>query len=713
MANFITRLLMSVSAAVLVASPVLAENAADVSFETVVVTGKAETGYRQPEANIGPLGDKKVLDLPYTLSTLSSDFIRNQDIETFPDLAKYIPSLQQQGHPALEFGPPVVRGMLADDTSANTRIDGMNVRGDTTLPVELYDSFEVLTGPAGALYGMSYPAGMVNGVLKHPLDKPFEHLSFGYSSGSLLTASGDVNGHVDQAHRIGYRATLLYSDGEGYVDGSHRNRKVGGLTLAFKPFDSTLIEVKANSFYFRQRGFPGAFAYSGTVLLPDAPDPTTVGLGQTFGGIAAQTDIYDAKLTQHIGGDWTLTLGGLHQMSVRNFNARITNTFANNAGVYKVGYSTSASVSKVNSNIAYLNGVFDTGPVKHEVALGTNGFDLSAFGVKTSLSGTLGTSSLAAPALFATPAAGVLGARYKSSHSQEQTFVQLDTLSYGDWSLVMGLSESWLWTKNFSAAGATSSVYKANAEISETVGLTYKLRSDMSVYASYGSSIQSGGTAGTSAANSGQVLAPYRSEQYEAGYKASLAAIDLTAAVFYVERPYAAIDAKDNVYKVIGNQDDWGIELNAKGKLTDELVLFGGITWLDPRLKDLGGTNYAASDGNQVMGVPVWRTNILTEYSPAALAGLTLSFNLHYTGKRPASAENTSWAAGFVTADLGARYRTTLAEQPVVFRVGVDNLFDEHYWISINGNMDGQTGASNTAYLGTPRTFRLSLSVEN
>jgi iron complex outermembrane recepter protein len=711
MANSIARWFANVSIAALAVSAAQAEEAKPV--ETVVVTGTAASGYRQPQADLGPLGDKSVLDVPYTVQSLSSDFIRNQDIETFPDLAKYIPSLQQQGHPALEFGPPVVRGMLADDTSANTRIDGMNVRGDTTLPIELYDSFEVLTGPSGALYGMSYPAGMVNGVLKHPLDKPFEQLTLGYSSGSLFTAGTDVNGHVDNAHRIGYRATLLYSDGDGYVDNSHRNRKVGGLALGFKPFDSTLIELKANSFYFRQRGFPGGFAYSGAVLLPDAPDPTTTGLGQSFGGIAAQTDIYDAKLTQNLGGSWTLTFGGLHQMSVRDFNQRITNTFTNNLGAYKVGYSTSISQSKVNSNLAYLNGVFETGSVKHEIALGTNGFDLAAFGVKTSSSGTLGTSTLSAPTSFAAPAFVVSGALYKSSHSQEQSLVQVDTLTYQDWSLLLGLSESWLWTKNFNAAGATTSVYKKNAAVSETVGLTYKLRSDMSVYASYGSSIQSGGTAGTAAANAGQALAPYRSEQYEAGYKASLTNIDVTAAVFYVERPYAAIDATDNVYKVVGNQDDWGIELNAKGKLNDELVVFGGITWLDPRLKDLGGTNYAASDGNQVIGVPVWRTNILAEYSPAALSGLTLSLNVHYTGKRPASAENTSWAAGFATVDLGARYRTTLADQPVVLRFGVDNLFDEHYWLSINGNMDGQVGASNTAYLGTPRTFRLSLSVEN
>jgi iron complex outermembrane recepter protein len=680
------------------------------SVETVVVTGLAEQGYRQVKANLGPLGDKALLDTPFTVETLSADLIRNEDIQTFPDLAKYIPSLQQQGHPALEFGPPVIRGMATDDSSANTRIDGMNVRGDTTLPVELYDSFEVLTGPAGALYGMSYPGGTVNGVLKRPLDAPYEEISAGYSEGSIATVRTDFNGHADAGHKLGYRINLMYADGDGYVDASHRNQKVAGVALSYTPFEGSELILKGSTFYFGQRGFPGAFSYASKVFLPKAVDPTKVGYGQKFGGIVAKTDVFDAKFTQKLGADWMLTLGGLHQMAVRDFNARITNTLTNNTGAIKTTWSTSTGTNVVNSNIGNLQGTFETGLFRHEIVLGTNGYDLTSQSLTSSLSGTLGTSTLTSPTVYATPKFGTLGAHYKSGHTQEQTLIQADTVSFGNWSVLAALSESWLWTKNFKSTGAVSSAYRKSAAVSETVALSYKPTELSTVYLSYGNSLQQGSTAGTTVANANETLPPYRSYQYELGYKLALDQIDLTSALFYISRPYAAIDATDNAYKDIGRQRNFGVELNARGKLTDEIALFGGVTWLEATLHNLENTNYAASEGNTVMGTPKWRTNFLTEYSPSVVPGLTASVNLHYTGRRPASAENTSWADGYFTTDIGFRYTYPVLEQDVTLRFAVDNLFDEHYWISINGNMDGQVGATNTAYLGTPRTWRVALT---
>lgn len=50
--------------------------------------------------------------------------------------------------------------------------------------------------------------------------------------------------------------------------------------------------------------------------------------------------------------------------------------------------------------------------------------------------------------------------------------------------------------------------------------------------------------------------------------------------------------------------------------------------------------------------------------------------------------------------------------QEVTWRAAVDNLFDEKYWASINGNMSGQVGVTNTAFLGEPRTFRASMAVK-
>ena len=649
--------------------------------------------------------------MPFAVYTVSADLIKNQNIETFTDLTKYIPSLQMQGHPGLEFGPPVIRGMQADDTSANTRIDGMNVRGDTQLPIPLYQSFEVLTGPSGALYGISYPAGTVNAILKRPADQAFTDFSVGYTSNARPDVSLDTSGHFGWNDSVGYRVNLLHTDGEYFVSTSNLEREILGLGLDIKLDKDTKVEINANRYYYDQVGYPGGFAYKGgSVKLPDALDPTTPGYGQPWSSIAATTDITDAKIKHSFDDSWSVEAGVLRQEADRYFNNRVTNTL-NGDGTYKLSYNSSGSESEVVSNLLNLNGTFYTGPLKHELTLGTNGFDLNAYSNVAGPTYTLGKSiDLYDPIVYSDVPNSVRGAQYLSSETQQQTLVQNDTIHFNDqWSILAGVSESWIWTSNYSTSHVRTSAYDEDAALSPVAALMYKPLQNITTYVTYSSSVQSGDIAPSGAVNQGQALAPYRSEQYEGGVKWSLPYIDLSTAAFYIERPYATTDAS-NVFRQLGNQNDLGVEVMAKGHVTSNLVIVGGFTWLQTELADMLGS-YAATNGNQVVGIPEWQGNILAEYAIDYVPGLTAILNLHYTGKRAADEENYSWAAGYFTTDIGVRYKSLIMGREVTWRGSIDNLFDEKYWASINGNMSGQAGATNTAYLGYPRTFRVSMTV--
>jgi len=678
------------------------------------LAGKAEEGYRQTRVNMGPLGDRKVLDLPFTVHAIPEAIIVNQDVQTFSELTKYIPSLQQQGHPGLEFGPPVIRGLVADDTSANTRVDGMNVRGDTQLPISLYQSFEVLTGPSGALYGFSYPAGTLNGVLKRPTAAPQLNATLGYVSAGQAEFGIDFGGPVPETNGVlGYRLNLLHSAGPAYVNGGALKRDALGLGLDVNLTPDTKIELNANRYRYEQDGLPAGFAYKGGVVaLPAALDPTKQGYGQRWSALIAQTDITDAKIIHHFNQDWSVEAGVLRQQADRWFNNRLTNTL-NGDGTYKATYSSGASLSTVVSNLLNINGVVYTGPFKHELVFGTNGFRLDAYSLTSSATNTLGAKiPLYDPQVFSTFTPNWTGAKYLASTITQQSLVQNDTVHFNDqWSLMLGLSESWLDTTSYggSAPHARQSEYVKNAALSPVTALMFKPREDISTYVSYSSSVQSNTAPSTGVANPNAALEPLRSWQVEGGAKAELRNVDLTSAIFYVERPYSATDA-DGYYKNLGNQDDLGAEFSARGKVTDDLTLVGGVTWLDTKLTDMKGGN-AINNGHQVVGIPRWQGNVLAEYAIPELRGLTGVLNLHYTGKRAADAENYSWAAGYFTTDLGARYETHVGAQTLTFRFMVENLFDEKYWASINGDMSGVNGATNTAYLGAPRTYKASMSV--
>ena len=88
----------------------------------------------------------------------------------------------------------------------------------------------------------------------------------------------------------------------------------------------------------------------------------------------------------------------------------------------------------------------------------------------------------------------------------------------------------------------------------------YKPATNMTVYATYGSSLQQGDLAPGTAANPGEALAPYRSTEVEAGYKLVLPTVAFSTAVFRIDRPFANIDPADNMFRISGDQVNNGVE---------------------------------------------------------------------------------------------------------------------------------------------------------
>ena len=58
----------------------------------------------------GPLADKKVLDMPYQVNTISKEVLDNQGVKGFEDAVRYFPSAQIQYRGGAEIGRPQARG---------------------------------------------------------------------------------------------------------------------------------------------------------------------------------------------------------------------------------------------------------------------------------------------------------------------------------------------------------------------------------------------------------------------------------------------------------------------------------------------------------------------------------------------------------------------------------------------------------------------------
>jgi iron complex outermembrane receptor protein len=627
----------------------------------------------------------------------------NQQLQNVRELFRYIPSVQGENI------RPQARGMQAGVVQ-NTRIDGLNIAATTDYAIEQFERVEVLNGPAGALYGPASPAGTFNYVFKRPTEQALSALKFGYTSNGNILAHVDLSRRAGPDGMVGARINLLSQEGKSYSDASNLRRKLASVSFDLKPAQGTRIELNSSYYRYMATGFPGTFSLASGVRFPASPpDPKQLGLGYRWAGDDNTTFLASGRLFQDIGSDWQLS-GGLLYMSNDRASTVPTLTLTNNSGAYRATtVNTTFSLDRVLSNHATLRGKIDVAGIGNELFIGTTGFLWKRYTPFRTGAITLGTGNLANPTVFAEPTLPDFQDRFHAQTTKQQAITFGDTIHFTDQlSVLVAASQSWIEARNINRTGQVTSRYTDNG-ISPTASLMIKPRQNMTAYLTYASSLQQGDAAPATAANAGEALAPYRSKQWEAGYKLHLDRIDLALAVYQIERPYAFVGT-DNIFRERGHQRNRGIELSANGRITQALNVFAGVSFIDPKLLDTGSV---LTSDKQILGLPKFSFNLLTEYRLPMLPQLTVSADVGHVSQRPGNFSNTDMVDCYTTLDLGLRYQMDLGGQAVAVRLAVNNVFDERYWANIAPT--GQNGYNSvdngTGTLGAPRTVRVQLQV--
>lgn len=677
--------------------------------------GTREEGYRiaAPYA-LGPLGSSSLLDTPHSIEVLPASLIENQQVSSLKQALNYMPLVQFQEQQGPEVLRPATRGMQGNNYQ-NTRMDGLTIFVTGANAMESVQQLEVFTGSPAAAYGPANPAGMFNFVSKRPTAQTLARAAVRYETGSIVTTQLDLGGQVGASGMLGYRLNLLSSSGKGFVDHSDLDRKLGSLALDIRPTKDTALELNYQAHDLSQQGYPGWFTYGQATTLPDAPDPTRVGFGQQYAGVDLRNRVGSARLTGKLGTNWRYVVGGLDQSVDRNINTPVNN-LTNSAGAYSASLANGfAPHFGIDSNVAYLNGRLATGAIGHDLTFGTTGFKATTNALVTAApaaSVLLGAASIANPVLFPLPAAGLpnIDNQYRSSIAWQQGVNLSDTMTFSpQWQLKLAASNDRMTTDNFNAKGVLTTHYEAHGW-SPMPSVIFKPRTNVTSYLTYASSLQQGDLGPAGSANANQSLAPYRSKQVEAGVKVALSKLDLSVAAFRLARPFANTDPADNVFKIAGEQVNVGVEAQAAGEIAPHLVVYGGVTLLDPKLN---GTGNPATDGKQYVGMPKARASILLDYQLQALPGLALSANWQHIGKRPANDTNSTFAAAANLFNVGVNYASTLLSKAVTWRLMVNNVADTRYWSTVGpANITGTNKGNMVAHIGAPRTAALSMSID-
>ncbi|WP_422785252.1 TonB-dependent receptor [Raoultella planticola] len=657
----------------------------------------------QQQASLGALGKRQVLNVPWSVQTMSNSLTRQLQANSIKDIYRYFPSVQGDGF------RPQTRGMQGSVVQ-NSMVDGLNVVSTTEYPAEQFERIEVLSGLAGALYGPANPAGMFNMVSKRPTDIPLHRVSIGAGTGSGANVMADLSGPIDASDRVKYRLNLTSQDGSGYTHGSRQRNQYAGLGIDYQLTDKTVLESNFNYYHYYQKGLPATFALAKGVHFPSL-DPVKDKYGQSYAGNDDTTTTGSLHIKHDFDGNWLLDVGVLRQIADRELST-VTNTLTDDKGDYTSTVATgTASRFTINSYLANLTGSLDTGWLQHDLAVGMRGFVWKNFTPRDGGTLTIGKSSLDQNPTFDRPAYPDFTDRFHSATTTQHVFLLNDTLTFNpQWSLLLSGSENLFTVDNFNKKSQRSSTHD-DAGASGSASLMYKPVDNVTLYTTWANSMQQGDTAPVGASNAGEILNPYHSHQIELGAKyAPHQDLLLTTALFQSERPFAYVNSNGD-FAEDGTQKNRGFELMADGHVTPNLRLFGGAAWLDPRLHN---TATAGVDDKQVVGLPRFTANMLAVYSINAVPGLDVNSNIRYVGRRATDNVNDNWVGSYTTVDIGSNYQTQMFSTETTFRLAITNITDRHYWSNIvPGALTGYTGAgSASAQMGAPRQATVSVQFD-
>lgn len=695
---------------------------------------------------LGPLGNRDTLDTPYSVMGVPHDVVVNQQIRNINDMAQYLPSVQLEIRGDPNTSRPQSRGFEADVVS-NSRLDGLNVVSTTPYPAEWVDNLQVLNGLAGAMYGPENPAGVFEYTLKRPTNRRTERLSVGVDSIGTPTVNGDISGRVGKNGWFGYRLNMLHANGTAYTQDSWIRREMVSGDFDIHLDDKTVIEIDASHYTYVERGTAPGFGIGANVTaLPTAPDLSVSHLGQDWSGYNMETNTFLAKIKHEINKDWSFTLGGLYQDAARQAFAS-NNTLLNNTGNYSqtVSAATTANDFRVGSNMAYFNGRVYTGPLKHDLVIGTNGYMMGNYnptsGESVSTIGTTCASSIYCGAANMNSPVAVNGrqpyysGRLKTSSVTSQSFIVGDTITVNKhWSVMGTLAWSWInqdYAKTSSHSSKTGSMTyntttvqghghnSVDAAFSPTASVMYKPTDNQTLYFTYGRSVEAGPVTSNSPkyTNANQALPVAHSEEYEVGYKLRYGKMQFNLAGFRMTNPYAMYlsAGSQQTYTYGGTQRNYGVEAQISGEVLPNLSVLAGMTWLDAELVDSKLSQY---NNKEIVGVAPLQANLLLDYRlPAALgsfaSGWAFNANVHYMGNRAANITNTLHTGSYTTLDLGTRYGFHVARFPWMVRFGVSNATNERYWASVyTGTPSAASSSTSTLYAGLPRVYHFTLSME-
>ncbi|MET0335606.1 MAG: TonB-dependent siderophore receptor, partial [Rhizobacter sp.] len=663
---------------------------------------RTEPSYRA-DGVVTPLrGKAEAIEVPQSVTVITSDLIRDQAMQSMADLVRYVPGIgAAQGEGNRD--TPVFRGA---SSTADFLVDG--IRDDVQYYRDFYniDRVEALRGPDAANGGHGGVGGGINRITKQPLWQTRRELSLQAGSWGERRATLDWNKALND--QVSTRWNAMTEASDGYRDHFQLKRSginpVLGLKLPGRLQGSLGFEHFQDS-RVADRGIP---SYQGKPLETEP--------GAFFGNPDASTtwvrvNAVDLQFDLALAPGWNLH----NRTRQARYNKFFQNVFPGavrmNGGVMEV--SLVGHNSKMTRHNTFsqtdLTVTVDQGPVRHELLAGielgrqkgTNRRETAFF------NGNPATTSIFVPVQSPVSFAPV-GFRVSPTDpnsASEASVVGLyvqDRLRFSpSWTAVAGLRHDRL-DIEVQDRQQSRTLSSRDRVWSPRAGLVYQPRLDLSAYVNYSLSFQPrAGEQLTSLTLDNQALEPERFTNREVGVKwLPQPELEMALALYRLDRQNVAVATPASVpveFMLVDGQRTHGLELSLAGRVSAGWRMLGAYTWQRSEIQR--SLSPAAQAGATVAHVPrhmlaVWNRWALTSQWATAL-GVQRRTSIF------TSTDNTVRLPGYTRLD-GAVFFSPRAD--VHLQLNVENLLDTRYYAFAHSN--------NNITPGAPRTLRLGLNLD-
>lgn len=698
--NFINKKTTSTSLVLILSLASTLASAESKILPTITVTEKEDAnfidGYKADVSRSSTRTQTPLLDTPQSISVITPDQIRDQNITSVSEAIRYVPGIvTQQGESNRD--QITIRG---NTSNADFFIDG--ARDDAQYFRDFYniESIEVLKGPNALAFGRGGSGGLINRVSKTADGSRVRQVVASGGSFDNRRIQGDVGDRINDA--VSVRFNAMYEKSGTFRDHGNLEKYGFNPTVNFDFSKNTSLLAGYEYFYdnrFNDRGIPS----SNGLAFKTNP--------KTFFGNPEQNNASAAINSGYtiLNHNFSSTLKLKNHTRYTQNDVYYQNVFANKAvdSAGNVELAAYKNDAKRNSftNQTDLTKKFEIGATKHTALFGTeitrqdsealrqrgffnNNLEFEIVNVSNPISLTPITYR------FKT------GSTDPDNHSSVKVYAaylqdQIDINKYLQITGGLRYDRFEIDLHNNQTGTNLSSI---DGMISPRVGIVVKPIEELSIYGNYNVSfLPNSGDQFSSLNDQIKGLEPEELENKEIGVKWDVnPKINLSAAIYQLDRTNTRANDPSNPgnFVLTGESRTRGLELGAAGKITDKWQVIAAYAFQDAVITS---TTSAAPAGKKIALVPhnmgsIWNKYDFTPQLAAAIGVVSQSDQF-------AEVDNKVRLKGFTRFDGAVYYKINPSYR---VQLNVENILGREYIQTAHNN--------NNIQPGSPRAFRVSLT---